>query len=107
MFLKSASSMGALFLAFTSQTLSQKGNPDPVHDPPGQLFRHAPMPKATRSIIIALNDIRFAFDTEQLRTHTVWRGELDLYGPQHSHAKRPFIAQPNGQLLWSNPPGIP
>ena len=64
----------------------------PAHDPPGQLFRHAPMPKATRSIIIPLGDIQFAFDTENLRAHTVWRGRLDLYGPQYVNAKRSFIA---------------
>ncbi|MDP7051833.1 MAG: PQQ-dependent sugar dehydrogenase [Verrucomicrobiota bacterium] len=87
--------------------LAQEKKTKPAHDPPGQLFRHAPMSKATRSIVIPMGDIRLAFDTEQLRTHTLWRGELDLYGPQHAHSKRPFIAQPNGQLLWSNPPGIP
>ena len=65
------------------------------------------MPKATRSIIIPLGDIQFAFDTENLRAHTVWRGKLDLYGPQHVNAKRPFIAQPNGSMLWGNPPTLP
>ena len=79
----------------------------PVHDPPGQLFRHAPMAKATRSIMIPLGNIQFAFDTETLRAHTVWQGKLDLYGPQHVNAKRPFIAQPNGTLLWGNPPTFP
>ena len=65
------------------------------------------MPKATRSIVIPVGDIRFAFDTEHLRAHTVWLGKLDLYGPQHVNAKRPFIAQPNGKLLWANPPTLP
>ncbi|MDP6754016.1 MAG: hypothetical protein QGF56_10050, partial [Verrucomicrobiota bacterium] len=99
--------VGALCLAATSQALGQAEKAKSAHDPPGQLFRHAPMSNATRSIVIPLGGIRFAFDTEQLRTHTVWHGELDLYGPQHAHAKRPFIAQPNGQLLWGNPPDIP
>ena len=100
-------SLVVISFALTSQALGQAEKPKPVHDPPGQLFRHAPMPKATRSIVIPLGDIRFAFDTEHLRAHTVWRGELDLYGPQHAHAKRPFIAQPNGPLLWGNPPLVP
>tara|TARA_Y100001934_G_scaffold235292_1_gene285952 strand:- start:708 stop:2912 length:2205 start_codon:yes stop_codon:yes gene_type:complete len=107
MFLRIVNFVGALCLALASQALGQAEKPKPAHDPPGQLFRHAPMHKATRSIVIPLGGIRFAFDTEQLRTHTVWHGELDLYGPQHAHAKRPFIAQPNGKLLWGNPPGIP
>ncbi|MBT5620512.1 MAG: hypothetical protein HOJ65_07050, partial [Verrucomicrobia bacterium] len=93
----------ALPLAALGQTDTVK----PAHDPPGQLFRHAPMSKATRSIIMPLSDIRFAFDTENLRVHTVWRGKLDLYGPQHVNAKRPFIAQPNGEILWGNPPTLP
>ncbi len=79
----------------------------PAQDPPGQLFRYAPMPKATRSIVNQLGDIQFAFDTENLRTHSVWQGKLDLYGPQHINAKRPFIARPSGQVLWGNPPKLP
>ncbi len=99
-----------LAVAICALPLAALGQADSVksaHDPPGQLFRHAPMPKATRSIIIPLSDIRFAFDTENLRAHTVWRGKLDLYGPQHVNAKRPFIAQPNGEILWGNPPTLP
>ncbi|MEE2946907.1 MAG: hypothetical protein VX392_01185 [Verrucomicrobiota bacterium] len=107
MFPKHVNSLGALLIALNPQALTQEKKTKPAQDPPGQLFRYAPMPKATRSIVIPMGDIRFAFDTEQLRSHTVWRGELDLYGPQHAHSKRPFISQPSGQLLWSNPPGIP
>ena len=79
----------------------------PANDPRGQLFRHAPMPKATRTIVVPLGPIQFAFDTENLRAHTVWHGKLDLYGPQYAHAKRPFIAQPNGVVLIENPPSLP
>ena len=107
MFPKRVNSMAAIFLAFTFQALGQAKKPKPTHDPPGQLFRHAPMPKATRSIVIPLGDIQFAFATENLRAHTVWRGKLDLYGPQYINAKHPFISRPNGKLLWGNPPTIP
>ena len=55
----------------------------PVHDPPGQLFRHAPMPKATRSIIIPLGNIQFAFDTETLRAIA-----LDTDGVRNVHELR-------------------
>ena len=99
-------SLAAISFALTFQALGQAKKTNPTHDPSGQLFRYAPMPKATRSIVIPLGNIQFAFDTENLRAHTVWRGKLDLYGPQHINAKRPFIAQPNGQLLWGNPPTL-
>ena len=98
----------AICLGLTSSLISQAANaPTPSNDPPDQRFRYAPMPQATRSIVLSLGEIRFAFDTEILRTHTVWHGELDLYGPQHTHAKRPFIAQIKGEQLWGNPPTIP
>ena len=99
--------LAAIICALPLAALGQAQPVKPAHDPPGQLFRHAPMPKATRSIVIPVGDIRFAFDTEHLRAHTVWLGKLDLYGPQHVNAKRPFIAQPNGKLLWGNPPTLP
>ena len=95
-----------IFAAYR-QALGQAKKVTPSNDPPGQLFRHAPMPKATRTVVIPLGDIQFAFDTENLRPHTVWHGKLDLYGPQYAHAKRPFISQPNGKLLFENPPSLP
>ena len=107
MFPKRVISLTAIFFALASHVLCQAKKTNPAHDPPGQLFRYAPMPKATRSIVIPLGNIQFAFDTENLRAHSVWRGKLDLYGPQHVNAKRPFIAQPNGELLWGNPPTLP
>ena len=107
MFPKRVISLTAIFFALASHALRQAKKNKPVHDPPGQLFRYAPMPKATRSIVIPLGNIQFAFDTENLRAHSVWLGKLDLYGPQYINAKRPFIAQPNGQLLWGNPPTLP
>ena len=107
MFSKHVIFLTAISLAFASQAPSQAKKNKVAHDPPGQLFRYAPMPKATRSIIIPLGNIQFAFATENLRAHSVWRGTLDLYGPQYVNAKRPFSAQPNGQLLWGNPPTLP
>ena len=80
--------------AVYSQALGQAKKVTPANDPPGQLIRHAPMPKATRTVVIPLGDIQFAFDTENLRPHTVWRGKLDLYGPQsvsYTHLTLPTI----------------
>ena len=107
MFPKRVISLTAIFFALASHVLCQAKKTNPAHDPPGQLFRYAPMPKATRSIVIPLGNIQFAFDTENLRAHSVWCGKLDLYGPQYVNAKRPFIARPNGQFLWGNPPTLP
>ena len=65
------------------------------------------MAKATRSVVIPLGKLQYAFDSENLRAHTVWLGKLDLYGPQYAHSKRPFIAQVNGDILMENPPTLP
>jgi len=107
MFTKPVISLIAISFTLAAHALGQAKKIKPAHDPPGQLFRYAPMAKATRSVVIPLGNIQFAFDTENLRTHSVWRGKLDLYGPQYINAKRPFIAQTNGQLLWGNPPTFP
>ena len=40
--------------AVYSQALGQAKKVTPANDPPGQLFRHAPMPKATRTVVIPL-----------------------------------------------------
>ena len=80
----------------------------PYNDPNGQKFRYTPMRKSTRSITTYLNnEIQLAFDTEKLRTHSVWKGKLDLFGPQYTHSKRPFIAQINGKVIFENPPFLP
>ena len=91
----------------TNQALGRAKKVKPHHDPVGQLFRHAPMAKATRSVVIPLGKLQYAFDSENLRAHTVWLGKLDLYGPQYAHSKRPFIAQVNGDILMENPPTLP
>ena len=83
-------------------------NISPYNDPAQQSFRYAPMQKSTRSIVTYHdNGIRLAFDTEKLRTHTVWIGNLNLLGPQYTNSKRPFISKINGKILFENPPFLP
>jgi len=84
----------------------KKPNLPPVQDPTDQLFRMAPMTKSSRSLVVNLsNGLHLAYDTQNMRTHSVWRGKgLDLYGPCYHGGKRPFICHPNGDLLWGNPP---
>lgn len=81
----------------------------PVQDPSDQLFRMAPMTKSSRSLVVNLsNGLHLAYDTQNMRTHSVWRGKgLDLYGPCYHGGKRPFICHPNGDPLWGNPPATP
>ena len=81
----------------------------PRHDPPDMPFRAAPTPAATRSIAIAVStNLHVGFDTDLCRIHTVWRGRgLNLYGPQYSFAKSPFISTFNGEVLWTMPPLFP
>ena len=76
------------------------------NDPPGQLFRMAPMTKSSRSLVINLsNNLHLAYDTQNMRIHTAWKGKgLDLYGPCYHGGKRPFICHKNGTALWGNPP---
>jgi len=78
----------------------------PVQDPSDQLFRMAPMTKSSRSLVVNLsNNLHLAYDTQNMRIHSVWRGKgLDLYGPCYHGGKRPFICHPNGDRLWGNPP---
>ena len=78
----------------------------PTFDPPDQLFRMAPMPQSSRSIVVPLSKtIHLAFDTELCRIHTVWKGgPLKLFGPCYHGGKRPFICLPNGNMLWGNMP---
>ena len=81
----------------------------PRHDPPDMPFRAAPTPAATRSIAIAVStNLHVGFDTDLCRIHTVWRGRgLNLYGPQYSFAKSPFISTFDGEVLWTMPPLYP
>ena len=67
------------------------------NDPPGQLFRMAPMTKSSRSLVINLsNNLHLAYDTQNMRIHTAWKGKgLDLYGPCYHGGKRPFICHKN------------
>ena len=81
----------------------------PRHDPPDMPFRAAPTPAATRSIAIAVStNLHVGFDTDRCRVHTVWRGRgLNLFGPQYSFAKSPFISTFAGEVLWTMPPLYP
>ena len=90
----------------TTIVAAKKPELPPYNDPVDQLIRMAPMTKSSRSVVINLSpELHLAFDTQRLRTHTVWKGGgLKLYGPCYHGAKRPFICQPNGERLWGNPP---
>jgi glucose/arabinose dehydrogenase len=78
----------------------------PRHDPPDIPFRRAPMSNALRSVIIPLaTNLHLAFDTELLRTHTVWQGEtLNLWGTPYHGGKDRFYCDFNGKVLWTNAP---
>lgn len=90
------------------ESIGETKNISPHNDPAQQSFRYAPMQKSTRSIVAYLdNGIRLAFDAEKLRTHTVWIGNLDLFGPQYTNSKRPFISKISGKILFENPPYLP
>ncbi len=79
------------------------------HDPPEMLFRRAPMSVAPRSVVINLSsNLHLAFDTELLRTHTVWRGEpLNLWGAVYHGGKDKFYCDFDGTVLWAMPPVFP
>lgn len=103
-----------LFLLFISsfgliyKSLGKTKNISPRKDSAHHLFRYAPMQKSTRSIVTYHdNGLRLAFDSEKLRSHTVWIGNLDLFGPQYTNSKRPFISKVNGKILFENPPFLP
>ena len=92
--------------AITATAAAKKPELPPYNDPADQLIRMAPMTKSSRSVVVNLSpELHLAFDTQQLRTHTVWKGGgVNLFGPCYHGAKRPFICQPNGERLWGNPP---
>jgi glucose/arabinose dehydrogenase len=81
----------------------------PRHDPPDIPFRRAPMSNAVRTVHIPLaTNLHLAFDTELLRTHTVWQGDtLNLWGAVYHAAKDKFYCDFNGQVLWTLPPLFP
>jgi len=95
-----------LLIAPMTWAAPKKPQLPPAFDPPDQLFRMAPMPQSSRSIVVPLSEtLHLAFDTELCRIHSVWQGgRLKLFGPAYHGGKRPFICQPNGQRLWGNPP---
>jgi len=78
-------------------------------DPVNQPFRRAPMSAAARSVVIPLaTNVHLAFDTETLRTHTVWRGpSLNLHGAPYDGAAGRFLADFTGDFLFTTPPLFP
>ncbi|NDB77956.1 MAG: hypothetical protein EB141_20305, partial [Verrucomicrobia bacterium] len=79
------------------------------HDPADQPFRRAPMSVAARSVVIPLGtNVHLGFDTETLRTHTVWRGDaLSLHGTPYDGVAGRFLADFTGDFLFTNPPLFP
>src|SRR5688572_2372308 len=77
----------------------------PRHDPPGQLFRRAPMAESARSVVVNLGtNLHAAFDTELARIHTIWKGgPLNLWGPPYSNSKSPFICDFDGETVFAFP----
>ena len=52
----------------------------PAQDPADQLFRMAPMTKSSRSIVVNLSSgLYLAYDTQNMRVHTAWRGKASTY----------------------------
>ena len=101
MFPKRVISLTAISFALTFQALGQAKKLKPTHDPPGQLFRHAPMPKATRSIVIPLgNRSAFGNDTMQGLTPEISFGDqaLLLLTPQISSVPEKHLRNPIGSL---------
>ena len=78
-------------------------------DPADQPFRRAPMSVAARSIVLPLaTNVHLAFDTETLRTHTAWRGpSLNLHGKPYDGSAGRFLAEFDGEWLFTNPPLFP
>lgn len=95
--------------AKTGKSSKPKPAAVPRHDSADLPFRMAPMPEAARSLVIPLaTNLHYAFDMERLRVHTVASGPgLDLYGPQYSLTKAPFLCHLSGPVLWTMPPLCP
>lgn len=94
-----------VFSCATGNTAESRSIQKPKFDPPDQFFRRAPMAQASRSIVVPLStNLHWAFDAENLRTHTVWAGSgLRLYGPPYHGAKSPFLCDFDGRVLWTLP----
>lgn len=81
----------------------------PRMDSPGMPFRRAPMSTAVRTVHVPVTtNLHVAFDTELLRTHTVWQGEtLNLWGTVYHGSKDRFYCDYPGTTLWTNAPVFP
>ena len=95
----------AIFFGCRLAAMGAEQTPTPRHDPLDQLFRRAPMAESARSIVVNLGtNLHAAFDTERARVHTIWKGgPLNLWGPPYSHSKSPFIANFEGERVFSFP----
>ena len=104
-----AQALFALLLLEGVAVRAGEEKPAARRDPENQLFRRAPMAVATRSIVVPLaTNLHLAFDSELLRTHSVWRGTgLNLYGPPFHGRSDRFICDYDGDDLWSSPPVFP
>ena len=62
------------------------------------------MAQSGRSIVVPLaTNLHLAFDTQLLRTHTVWQGApLNLYGPPYNGSATRFVGDFTGPRLWGN-----
>ena len=67
------------------------------------------MAVAARSVVLPLaTNVHLAFDTEMLRTHTVWHGPaLNLHGAPYDGDAGRFLADFTGDWLFTNPPLFP
>jgi glucose/arabinose dehydrogenase len=92
-----------------SSPATKKASGPPRHDAPEMPFRRAPMNVATRTVHLPLaTNLHLAFDTELLRTHTVWQGgTLNLWGTPYHAAKDRFYCDFAGLVLWTNAPVMP
>ncbi len=81
----------------------------PRHDPADMPFRLLPMSEATRAVAVPLaTNLHLAFDTELMRTITVWDGAtINLWGTVYHGAKDRFYCDFNGKELWHFPQFFP
>ena len=81
--------------AITATAAAKKPELPPYNDPADQLIRMAPMTKSSRSVVVNLSpELHLAFDTQQLRTHTVWKGGVNLLAPLSLAPNGPSFVSP-------------
>lgn len=95
--------------AADKETAKTKDIYEPRHDPADMPFRMVPMSDAVRAVVVPLStNLHLAFDTELMRTTTVWEGPtVNLWGAVYHGAKDKFYADFNGKELWRSPQAFP